>query len=85
MANYTYRTKGTCSRQINFSVEDGILTQLSFVGGCAGNLQGLSKLAVGRKIDEIIELLKGIQCRQGTSCPDQLAEALGQYLANYNR
>lgn len=80
-----YRTKGTCSREIIFTVdENNILKTLKFVNGCSGNTQGISKLAVGRPIDEVIDLLKGIQCRNGTSCPDQLAKALINYKEEQN-
>ncbi len=72
----TYTTQGTCSRAIEYEVADGVLTACRFIGGCPGNTQGVAKLAVGRKIDEVVALLKGIQCRNGTSCPDQLARAL---------
>ena len=74
MKNYT--TQGTCSRTIEYEVTDGILSACRFVGGCPGNTQGVAKLAVGRKVEDVILLLKGIQCRNGTSCPDQLARAL---------
>lgn len=78
-----YRTKGTCSTEIAFEVnEEGILTEVKFTGGCRGNLQGICKLAKGRHIDELIESLTGIECRGTTSCPDQLACALKQYKAN---
>jgi len=78
-----YRTKGTCSTDIAFEVnEEGILTEVKFTGGCRGNLQGICKLAKGRHIDELIESLAGIECRGTTSCPDQLARALKQYKAN---
>ena len=76
---YSYRTQGTCSREIRFEVEDGIITKVQFVGGCAGNTQGVSKLVVGRSVEDVIDLLSGIQCRNGTSCPDQLAHALSDY------
>lgn len=75
----TYKTYGTCCRQINFEVENDILTKVEFVGGCPGNTQGVSKLAIGQNIDEIIEKLQGITCRGNTSCPDQLATALKKY------
>lgn len=75
----TYKTTGVCSRTIEFEVKDGILTDVKFNGGCAGNTQGVARLAKGRKIDDVIETLEGIQCRYGTSCPDQLAKALKQY------
>ncbi len=75
-----YKTMGTCSRQIMFSVtSDNKLSDVKFIGGCMGNLQGISKLCIGRDIDDIIKLLKGIQCRSNTSCPDQLAKALIEY------
>ncbi|MDR0426002.1 MAG: TIGR03905 family TSCPD domain-containing protein [Clostridiales bacterium] len=81
-----YRTSGTCSREIIFDVdENGILTSLRFINGCSGNAQGLSKLAVGRPIDELIDALAGIKCRAGTSCPDQLARALKAYRADKTR
>ena len=72
----TYQTHGTCSRAINYEVADGVLTACQFVGGCPGNTQGVAKLAVGRRVEDVIQALKGIQCRNGTSCPDQLARAL---------
>ncbi len=75
----SYRTTGTCSREILYNVENGIITDVKFIGGCSGNLQGISKLVKGQKIDDVIERLKGIKCRAGTSCPDQLARALEQY------
>ena len=71
-----YATAGTCSRAIEYETENGVLTACRFVGGCPGNTQGVARLAVGRPVDEVIRLLKGIQCRGGTSCPDQLARAL---------
>ena len=73
----SYKTEGTCSRAINYEVENGIVTQCEFVGGCPGNTQGVAKLVIGRKAEDVIAILKGIQCRNnGTSCPDQLARAL---------
>ena len=78
----TYTTQGTCSRAIEYEVADGVLTACRFVGGCPGNTQGVAKLAVGRKVEDVICLLKGIQCRNGTSCPDQLARALEAETAN---
>lgn len=76
---YSYKTRGTCSREIRFDVEDGIISKVQFVGGCAGNTQGVSRLAVGRTVEDVIDTLRGIQCRNGTSCPDQLAQALEAY------
>lgn len=79
---HTYNTHGTCSRQIMYNVENGVVTEVRFIGGCMGNLQGISKLVEGRKIEEIIPLLEGIKCRNGTSCPDQLSKALKQHIEN---
>ena len=79
--NYTYKTSGTCSRQIDFSVENGIITDVHSTGGCNGNTQGVAKLCIGRKVEEVIQLLEGIKCGyRPTSCPDQLAKALKQAL-----
>ncbi len=78
----TYLTKGTCSRQILYNVtDDNKVTDVKFIGGCSGNLQGISRLVNGRDIDDVIQTLKGIKCRQNTSCPDQLALALEDYKA----
>ena len=72
-----YKTFGTCSREINFEVVDNKLTNVSFLGGCNGNLQGISKLVEGMDIDEVIARVEGIKCgARQTSCPDQLAKAL---------
>lgn len=75
---YNYKTRGTCSREINLTVNDnGVLEDVSFVGGCNGNLQGIASLVKGMKSDEVIEKLEGIKCGfKDTSCPAQLAEAL---------
>lgn len=75
---YVYQTHGTCSREIRISINDDMtINSVSFIGGCNGNLQGISSLVKGRKIDEVIESLKNIDCNfKGTSCPDQLARAL---------
>lgn len=79
---YSYNTSGTCSRRIDFEIDDkGILTDVKFLGGCNGNLQGISKLVCGMKAEEVIEKLQGIRCGfKSTSCPDQLARALKQAL-----
>ncbi|MCR4944989.1 MAG: TIGR03905 family TSCPD domain-containing protein [Clostridium sp.] len=74
---YTYKTKGTCSREIHFDVEDNKIKEVNFLGGCDGNLQGISALIKGLDVNDAIERLEGIDCRgRGTSCPDQLAKAL---------
>ena len=72
----TYMTTGTCSKAINYEVVDGVVTKCEFIGGCPGNTSGVAKLVVGRKVEDVIALLKGIRCRGDTSCPDQLAHAL---------
>ena len=75
-----YNTTGTCSRQIIFRVDDeDRVSDVKFIGGCSGNLQGIAKLVEGQKIDDIIARLQGILCSSGTSCPDQLAKALIAY------
>lgn len=77
---FTYSTKGTCSRQIIFDVDpDNKIHNVKFIGGCSGNLQGIAKLVEGRDISEIKNSILGIQCRNGTSCPDQLARAITAY------
>ena len=75
----TYRTTGTCARTIDFEVDNDIVKSVRFNGGCPGNTVGVARLVVGKTVDEVISLLEGIQCRNGTSCPDQLAKALKQY------
>lgn len=75
-----YNTKGTCSRAINYEISNGVITACEFVGGCPGNTKGVAKLVIGRKVEDVIALLKGIPCRNGTSCPDQLARALEEEL-----
>lgn len=75
----TYKTKCVCARSIDFDVENNIVKNVKFNGGCLGNTQGVAKLVEGRHIDEVISLLEGTICRSGTSCPDQLAQALKQY------
>ena len=72
-----YRTRGTCARQVIIDVEDGVIIDCSFVGGCAGNTAGVASLVKGMKAEEAISRLKGIKCGfKPTSCPDQLALAL---------
>jgi uncharacterized protein (TIGR03905 family) len=79
----TYKTIKTCSKQINFEIEDNKIKEVKFIGGCSGNLQGIASLVQGMDIDIAIEKLKGIDCNgRGTSCPDQLANALIQWKKN---
>ncbi|MDF2504870.1 MULTISPECIES: TIGR03905 family TSCPD domain-containing protein [Clostridium] len=78
---YTYKTKGVCSREIKFEVKDNKVTELSFAGGCNGNLTGISRLVEGLDVNEAIKKLKGIDCGgRGTSCPDQLSKALEEFV-----
>ena len=82
MEHITIYPQFVCSRQMDVDYEDGIIKHVRIVGGCQGNTQGLSALLVGRKIEDIIPILEGIQCRGSrtgqTSCPDQLAKGLKQ-------
>lgn len=81
MKKYTYKTRGTCSSQISFELDGEILHNVRFTFGCNGNTQGISALAEGMNAKKVIEILKGINCGgRGTSCPDQLATAVGQAL-----
>ncbi len=78
MKHLVYNTKGTCSRIIDLTVsDDNIIENVSFIGGCNGNLKGIGKLVKGMHADDVIARLKGTQCgNKGTSCPDQLCCAL---------
>ena len=83
MAKFTYQPQGVCSAQIDFEVENGIVSNVRFTRGCNGNTQGIGALVEGMQIDEVIRRLKGTNCNgRGTSCPDQLAKALTQVLEN---
>lgn len=76
---YEFIPHGVCSRKIILDVEDGIIRDVEFIGGCNGNLKGISTLVKGMKVEEVIEKLSGIKCgMKSTSCPAQLAEALKQ-------
>lgn len=75
--NYSYRTKGVCAMEIKFDIDNDVITNVSFVGGCNGNLKAISKLVDGMKVDEIEDKLLGNTCgMKGTSCADQLAKAV---------
>lgn len=77
MKNFNYATQGVCSRNISFDIEKGKIYNVKFDGGCAGNLQAVSKLVEGKKAKEIADILRGNDCRgKGTSCADQLAKAI---------
>ena len=83
MKHIQYQTVGTCSKLIDVTAdENNTIQQVFFVGGCHGNLQGISKLVVGQQIDDVISRLNGIRCgSKSTSCPDQLCRALEQLKA----
>ena len=76
----TYETNGVCSSNIVFEVKDDILHSVQFTNGCDGNLEGISRLVEGMNVMDVIKRLKGIECQGITSCPDQLAKALEEYL-----
>lgn len=81
--NYQYKTSGTCSRSIDFEVENGIVKNVRFHGGCDGNLKGISSIVEGMKAEDVIARLEGIRCGfKSTSCPDQLAKALRKVVEN---
>ena len=78
---YTINPIGVCSMQINVKIEEDIIKEVKFIGGCAGNTMGISSLLIGMKVEDAIKKLKGIDCRgRGTSCPDQLAIGLERIL-----
>ncbi len=80
--NYTFFPRGVCSRKITFDIEDGVVKNVAFEGGCNGNLKGIAALSEGKSAEEIIKVLSGIRCGfKSTSCPDQLARALEDALA----
>ncbi len=74
---YSYKTNGTCSRQIKFDINDGVVSNVEFFGGCNGNLKGIAALVDGMRAEEVIEKLEGIRCGfKSTSCPNELSLAL---------
>ncbi len=77
---YRYRPQGVCSTEIIIDIENDIIQDLKVIGGCHGNLQGIAALVKGMNINDVIAKVKGIDCRgRGTSCPDQIAQALEKY------
>ena len=83
---YTYKTNGTCAMQINFDINDNVITNVEFLGGCNGNLKAVSKLVNGMTVQQIEEKLKGNTCgRRPTSCADQLARAVREALDKNNK
>ena len=83
---FEYKTKGPCSQRIFFEIEEGKVHNVQYLGGCNGNLQGISKLVEGMDVDEVIKRVEGIHCgMKPTSCPDQVATALKEAKENYDR
>ena len=81
---YKFSPQGVCSMEMIFDIENNIINSLKIIGGCPGNTVGVSRLVVGRSVDEVIEMLDGIECgARGTSCPDQVAMALKEYKKNH--
>lgn len=76
---FTYKTKGTCSSQIELKIEEGVITHCKFIGGCRGNTTGLAAMVIGQKAEDVANRLAGIPCRGATSCPDQLSLAIRAY------
>lgn len=82
----SFKTKNVCATEINFKVEENIVKEIKFIGGCPGSAVGVSALAEGMQVEEVIERLEGIQCRsRGTSCPDQLAQALKKQIQDVEK
>lgn len=82
MATISYVPRGVCSRKIDIEIENNVIKSVKYTGGCAGNTQGVAALIAGMQVDEAIERLSGIRCGfKQTSCPDQLANALKEYMA----
>lgn len=80
METYVFTPKGVCSRKMTFEIDGDTIQSLTVEGGCNGNLKGIGALVKGRKIQEVIDALDGIQCGfKNTSCPDQIAQALKAY------
>lgn len=84
MTHISYKTHGVCSRQIDLDIDDNnVISRAAFTGGCSGNTQGIAALVVGMTARDAVERLKGIKCGlKSTSCPDQLATALEEFLTN---
>jgi len=82
METIRFKVSNVCSREMVIDHENGIIQKVLIVGGCTGNTQGLSRLLIGMSLNEAVSRLEGIQCRNGTSCPDQLAKGIKEYLNN---
>ena len=80
METIRFNPVNVCAREMIIEHDNHVIKNVTIINGCRGNTQGVSRLLVGRTLEEAIELLEGIQCRNGTSCPDQLAKGIKQYL-----
>ena len=76
---FSYKTHGTCSTQIDLEIRDGIITYCKFTRGCTGHTEGLARMVVGQKAEDVAARLEGVPCRGNTSCPDQLSKAIRAY------
>lgn len=80
METFVYRPKGVCSQEMKFMMDGDIIRSVSIIGGCAGNLLGISKIITDKKISEVISAFEGVHCgAKSTSCPDQISRALKEY------
>ena len=85
METFVYRPKGVCSQQMTFTMDGDIIRDVKIVGGCAGNLLGISRILKDKKISEVMEAFHGVRCgMKATSCPDQIATALQAYAKQHN-
>lgn len=83
---YSYKPSGVCSREFVFDIDNDIIKSLKIVGGCSGNLQGISSLLIGMNINDVVNRIEGIKCgMKTTSCPDQIALALKKYIESENK
>lgn len=83
---YSYKPSGVCSREFVFDIDNDIIKSLKVVGGCSGNLQGISSLLIGMNINDVVNRIEGIKCgMKTTSCPDQIALALKKYIESENK
>lgn len=81
---FVYNTHGTCSRQLRFLIDHDVIEEIQIIGGCDGNLKGIKSLITGLNVHEVIDKLEGIRCgTKNTSCPDQIAKALKEYLSSH--
>lgn len=86
METFIYRPKGVCSQEMRFEIENDVIRNVVIVGGCAGNLLGISRMLKDKKISEVIEVFQGVRCgAKPTSCPDQISQALASYAQEHQR